>query len=97
MFPSRDPSKPRGEPRRLWNEARERAKIPDVTLHDIRRTYASIATSVNVPPAVLQGLLGHTKYETTQGYVQLFDRNKAGAAENVATALAELLDSTKRP
>jgi integrase len=37
VFPGRDPSKPRGEPRRLWNLTRERAEIEDIRLHDLRR------------------------------------------------------------
>ncbi len=76
VFPARNPARPRGEPRRVWDLARKQAGIEDVHLHDLRRTYASLAANVNVPPAVLQGLLGHAKYETTEGYVQLFERTK---------------------
>jgi integrase len=76
----------------VWDLARKRAGIEDVHLHDLRRTYASLAANVNVPPAVLQGLLGHAKYETTEGYVQLFDRTKAASAERVASLAAALLE-----
>ncbi len=92
VFPGRDASRPRGEPRRLWNRARERAGIADVHLHDIRRTYASIAANMNVPPAALQGLLGHTKYETTEGYVQLFDTTRRMSAERVPSHTAAVLE-----
>jgi integrase len=67
VFPARDLARPPGEPRRVWNLARKRAGIEDVQLHDFRRTYASLAANLNIPPAILQGLLGHTKYETTEG------------------------------
>jgi integrase len=92
VFPGRDPSKPRGEPRRLWDHARKRAGIEDVHLHDLRRTYASLAANVNVPPPVLQGLLGHTKYETTEVYVQLFDRKRATSAQRVASLAEAVLE-----
>ena len=47
---------------------------------------------MNDAPSVLQGLLGHTKYETIEGYVQLFDRTKATSAGRVAIRAAALLD-----
>ncbi len=92
VFPGRNPMVPRGEARKLWDLVRKKSKFDNVCLHDLRRTYASLAANSNVPPAVLQGLLGHAKYETTQGYVQLFDRTKATSAERVANLAAALLE-----
>jgi integrase len=91
VFPGRDASVHRSEPRRIWQEIRERAGVSDVTLHDIRRTYASLAANANTPPSVLQGLLGHARFSTTEKYVQPFDRSRDLSAERVSALTAEAL------
>ncbi len=70
---------------------RERAGVPDVTIHDIRRTYASLAANANTPPKALQSLLGHARYSTTEKYVQLFDVTESGSARRVASLAAAAL------
>ena len=94
VFPGRDGSVHRSEPRRIWQLIRERAGIPDVTIHDIRRTYASMAANSNTPPSILQGLLGHARFSTTEKYVQPFDRARDQSAERISslTVRAALLE-----
>ena len=94
VFPGRDPSEHRSEPRRIWELVRERAALPDVTIHDIRRTYASLAANANTPPKVLQDLLGHARSSTTEKYVQLFDRSRDKSAERIAGLAAAALAGT---
>ncbi len=76
---------------RIWQLVRERAGIPDVTIHDIRRTYASMAANANTPPSVLQGLLGHARFSTTEKYVQPFDRARDLSAERISSLTARAL------
>ena len=91
VFPGRDASVHRSEPRRIWQLVRERAGVPDVTIHDIRRTYASMAANANTPPSVLQGLLGHARLSTTEKYVQPFDRASDLSAERISSLTARAL------
>ena len=91
IFPGRDSSVHRSEPRRIWHLVRERAGVPDVTIHDIRRTYASLAANANTPPKALQSLLGHARYSTTEKYVQLFDETESRSARRVASLAAAAL------
>lgn len=93
VFPGRDKSRARDRsgPRRLWRHLCARAELEDVHVHDIRRTFASLAANSDVPPAVLQGLLGHARYATTEVYVRLFDRSRADAAQEVGDLAARLL------
>ncbi len=69
-------------------------RVPDVTIHDIRRTYASLAANANTPPKALQALLGHARYSTTEKYVQLFDRTRAMSAERIASLAAAALSGS---
>jgi integrase len=39
VFPGRDPSKPRRDIRKLWARVKTAAKLEDINVHDIRRTY----------------------------------------------------------
>jgi len=39
VFPGRNPNRPRTTIRRLWDRLKVEAKIEDVTIHDLRRTY----------------------------------------------------------
>lgn len=47
------------EPKKAWWAMRERAGIPDVTMHDIRRSVTSWATAAGVPDVVRKRMLGH--------------------------------------
>ena len=95
VFPGRDASVHRSEPRRMWQLIRERAGVPDVTIHDLRRTYASMAANANTPPTVLQGLLGHARFSTTEKYVQPFDRARDLSAERISSLTARALGGEK--
>ena len=49
--------------KRRWSSAKAKAKLTDdqnVTLHDLRRTYATQAIVAGVDPRTLMGLLGHS-------------------------------------
>ena len=39
VFPGRDPSKPRRDIRKLWARVKTAAKLADINVHDIRRTF----------------------------------------------------------
>ena len=54
-----------------WDTARKRAGLPDVRLHDLRHTFASMLINNGRNLYEVQKLLGHTQVKTTQRYAHL--------------------------
>lgn len=65
------PDRHLAEPHRRWWEIRERAGIPDVRLHDLRHTYASLGVQAGLSLPLIGALLGHTNQSTTARYSHL--------------------------
>jgi integrase len=51
-----------------WHALLERSDVPQVRLHDARRTTVSLLYSLKAPEYVIQDLVGHTESRTTQSY-----------------------------
>lgn len=79
-----------------WGWVRRRAKIPDVRLHDLRHSFASIAVSNGQTLPIVGALLGHTQAQTTQRYAHLMADPLRAASEATAATIAAAL-TTKRP
>jgi integrase len=45
---------------RDFKEQIEKAGLPQIRFHDLRHTAVSYLTSLGVPPAVVQGIVGHS-------------------------------------
>lgn len=76
---------------KLWRTVRESAKLPDVRLHDLRHTYASLAVGAaggGQSLAVIGKLLGHKDVRTTARYAHLADDPVRQAADRIASAAA---------
>jgi integrase len=54
-----------------WQRIRERARLGDVRLHDLRHTFASAGAVNGLSLPMLGALLGHTQPATTNQYVHL--------------------------
>ena len=68
----------------------KRAKVQDITPHDLRHTCASLAVSAGVNVLALQRMLGHTSAKVTlDTYADLFDDD--------LDAVAVTLDSRYSP
>ena len=74
-----------------WTRIRKRAALPDVRLHDLRHSFASVAIADGVPLSIIGKLLGHALPETTARYAHLADGVIAEAAERVCGGLATAL------
>lgn len=72
-----------------WNRIRKRAGIPDVRMHDLRHTYASVAMQDGIDPFTLKEILGHKNLTTTLRYAHLADDAVQRAAGSVAARLSE--------
>lgn len=84
----------KGQPANLgyfWFEMRRVAGLPDVRLHDLRHSYASIAVQNGINLESIGRLLGHALSETTERYAHLTDHSIAEAAESVGGSIFQLM------
>ena len=89
VFPSPRTNGPRSTVwlHRIWDLVRVEADIPDVRLHDLRHTHASIALREGETVLAIGRLLGHADPETTLKYAHPADAMVMQAAETVGEAL----------
>ena len=73
LFPGDVPGQPVVDLKRFWERMRVQAEIPDVRIHDLRHTFASLLVSGGASLEVIGRLLGHTQVGTTQRYAHLID------------------------
>ncbi|HEY8589484.1 MAG TPA: site-specific integrase, partial [Naasia sp.] len=66
---------------RWWAPALERAEIGELTIHDLRHTYASMLIQRGVSLAEVGRLLGHKSPQTTQRYAHLAETDDAQVRE----------------
>lgn len=74
-----------------WKRIRAHAALPDVRIHDLRHSFASVAIADGVSLSVIGKLLGHALVETTERYAHLADEAVADAANRVSGSLARCL------
>lgn len=77
-----------------WLKFRKRCALPDLRIHDLRHSFASIAIMDNVPLATVGKLLGHVLPETTAKYAHLSDDSIVDAAQRVSGRLAAAMGLT---
>ena len=86
--------------REAVNTLQEKAKVPkkdrvdvsDVTIHDLRRSFASLGARLGYPEAFTGALLGHSAGTVTQGYARLGADPLRDAVEVIGDRMAALLD-----
>jgi integrase len=64
----------------------------DVTIHDLRRTFASVAARLSYPELFISALLGHAAGTVTQGYARVGQDPLREAAEVIGGRITELLN-----
>lgn len=75
----------------FWTKFRRTAGLPDVRLHDLRHSYASIAIQNGINLEPIGRLLGHALTETTERYAHLTDNCIIDAAEIVGKSVFQLM------
>jgi len=73
LFPGDVAGQPVVDLKRFWERMRVQADIPDVRIHDLRHTFASLLVSGGASLEMIGRLLGHTQIGTTQRYAHLID------------------------
>jgi len=77
--------------KRYWSRIRERADLPGVTIHDLRRTVGSRLAQAGVPIHHISEVLGHRDSAVTAIYARLSEDNQRAALDKVGSDLEELL------
>ena len=91
IFPSRiKPAKPVGITL-AWDKIRHHAAIPDVRLHDLRHSFASLAIRDGISLLIIGKLLGHALPETTARYAHLADETIQDSASRVCSSIASAM------
>lgn len=81
------PSRPLVNIRKPWHRMRKAAGLPDVRLHDLRHSFASVAIAGGLSLPIIGALLGHTQPTTTARYAHLAADPLRAAAELIGARL----------
>ncbi len=71
-----------------WHRLRNRAELPDVRLHDLRHTFASVGAAGGDSLLIIGKLLGHRNAASTQRYAHLGDDPLRSAANRISQQIA---------
>lgn len=75
----------------LWRDVRQRARLEDFTLHDWRRTFATVAGDVGITDHMIGGLLGHSVPGIRGRYARRTPAALLEAADTVSAEVARRL------
>lgn len=84
LFPGDVPGQPVKEIRRFWINVQKEANLPDVRIHDLRHTFASLLVSGGASLEMIGKLLGHSQIQTTLRYAHLMDSPLRAGVDAVA-------------
>lgn len=73
LFPGDVEGQPVQEIRRFWVRIKREAGLPDIRIHDLRHTFASLLVNSGASLEMIGKLLGHTQAQTTERYAHLMD------------------------
>ncbi|MBU1157694.1 MAG: tyrosine-type recombinase/integrase [Proteobacteria bacterium] len=74
-----------------WRRIRAKAGLPEVRIHDLRHSYASVAAAAGLGLPIIGALLGHTQAQTTARYSHLAMDPLRAATEEVGKRIAEAM------
>lgn len=91
VFPASKGSGPFGGIEKIWSRVRESAGFPDLRIHDLRHSFASMGLAGGDALPVIGALLGHADTKTTARYAHLCDDPVRSAADRISNAVAGAL------
>jgi integrase len=81
---------------RPWRRIRAKAGLPDVRIHDLRHTFASIAVGGGESLAIIGRLLGHNQVQTTERYAHLAPDPLRDSADRIASEISWAMSGGNR-
>jgi integrase len=91
VFPGRVEGQPLQDIKKAWEAIRQAALVPDLRMHDLRHSYASMLASQNLSLPIIGQLLGHTQAQTTKRYAHLLDE----PLKEATNLVGQLVDSAR--
>lgn len=106
VIPGTDPGQSLVGIQKIWGRVRdavpkleEKAKVPknarvnisDVTIHDLRRSFASLAARMGLGEPIVAALLGHSAGTVTAGYARIGADPLRDVVERLGARMADLL------
>jgi len=82
-------------PKKIWYKVRKEAGCPDLWARDLRRTFATIGMSNDVPLETIGELLNHKSTQTTKIYAKLDNTARIKAVTEISKKISELFDKKK--
>lgn len=79
-------------PDKAWGRIRTAAGMPDLRIHDLRRTVGSLMAEGNVSLHVIGDVLGHSRPSTTAIYARLGQKPAADALREYGDRLLTVID-----
>jgi integrase len=78
--------------KKVWQAVRKQAGFPELRLHDLRHSFASIGLASGDTLPMIGALLGHANARTTSRYAHLADDPKRNAANRISAQIADALN-----
>ncbi len=83
----KDTKRPISDLRKVFSWALERAGLPHMRIHDLRHSFATMATTIGEDIRTLKDVLGHTTINTTEIYAHVSNSAARKVANNTANAI----------
>lgn len=83
--------KPRSDLKRPWKRISAFAGLPELRLHDLRHSYASVGAASGMGLAIVGKLLGHASTATTARYAHFADDPLRRASDSISNTIAAAL------
>jgi integrase len=80
----------------VWQRVREKAKLPDVRLHDLRHSFASVAVASGDSLYLVGKVLGHKQSSTTERYAHAHGDPVRAVADRAARRIATAMSGKKK-
>ncbi len=80
---------------KIWQQLRSRAELPDVRLHDLRHSFASVGAAGGDSLLIIGKLLGHKNAASTQRYAHLGDDPLRSAANRISQQIAAAMNGQR--
>ena len=74
---------------KAWLRLREKAALPNVRLHDLRHTFASLLINAGETLYVVKDVLGHSDTRVTERYAHLSQASQKKAANAASLAIKD--------
>ncbi len=97
VFPSPTTDRPIENPQKAAGRLRDRSKVSDLRLHDLRRTAASLMTGMGIPRLTVKKILNHAERDVTAIYDRhSYDPEKRTALDAWGRRLEALVSEDPR-